>query len=600
MTSANSLPSTQRFPLSLAHLGLACAGLMWVFPFLDYYHAFPLTTFYQEWSAAALGLAAAAFVLLSGGYWRQAEVPRIVALPIGLLFLVVVQFVLGDVPYLGQMLLFALYLTWAALLAMVGQRLRDELGLPLLATVLAVCLLVGAELNAACGVLQQYGWHTWLDRVVTIKTSPAVYGNIAQANHFADYVGLGLASLGLLYARGAVRAWQAALLAAPLLFVLTLSGSRSAWLYLLAMTLLAYAWLRRDRALRPLFAYGVAVLAGFGLMHWVVQLPWFAGSASSVTTIQRAFGDVHSGGIRLYLWHESWLMLLQHPLLGAGLGQFAWQHFLLAPTLHNPGIAGLYNNAHNLVMQLAAETGLAGLLILFGTLLPWLWGARQAERSVYHWWGYALLATLGLHSLLEYPMWYAYFIGIAALTLGMLDTRRYRLELHHAGRACVLLALLLGALSLQQLLAGYRTLEALLAPRAPAQQDAAYFDDLRTGLSDLRQESLLQPYAELYLAYMFRLNFERLDATIDYNRRVLRFTPVGATAFRQATLLAQAGELDAARALEERAIWGYPADFPRANADLAELARKDPARYAALLEFSLQKYKEYQGAVRTR
>ncbi len=41
-----------------AHLSLILIGLMWVFPFLIYYHAYPRTTFYQEWSAAMLGLAA--------------------------------------------------------------------------------------------------------------------------------------------------------------------------------------------------------------------------------------------------------------------------------------------------------------------------------------------------------------------------------------------------------------------------------------------------------------------------------------------------------------------------------------------------------------
>jgi hypothetical protein len=216
---------TTRPVIKLAHLSLALAGLMWVLPFLNYYHAYPLTTFYQEWSTAALGLAAA-LLLLGRRYWQDAEVPRVVILPLALLLLLLVQYGLGKIPYLGQMLLYALYLLWAALLVMLGARLRKEFGLPALVTALAAFLLVGAELNALLGILQHFRWHTFLDRVVTMKIGSAVFGNIAQPNHFANYIALGLASLGLLYARGTLRAWQVLLLALPLLFVLPLSGSR--------------------------------------------------------------------------------------------------------------------------------------------------------------------------------------------------------------------------------------------------------------------------------------------------------------------------------------------------------------------------------------
>src|SRR5512135_3417154 len=162
--------------LSLAHLSLAFAGLMWVLPFLNYYHAYPLTTFYQEWSAAMLGLAAM-FLLVTGGNWRKVEIPYIVLLPVALMVLVVVQFALGKLPYLGQMLLYTLYLMWAALLIMLGGRLREELGLPAVATVLAVFLLAGAELSAIIGVQQHFhfGGLPLLDRVVTMRVTAAVF-----------------------------------------------------------------------------------------------------------------------------------------------------------------------------------------------------------------------------------------------------------------------------------------------------------------------------------------------------------------------------------------------------------------------------------------
>ncbi len=83
-------------------------------------------------------------------------------------------------------------------------------------------------MQAVLGVLQHYRGHTFLDSVLTVKISSAVYGNIAQPNHYANYLVLGLISLGLLYKHWSLRAWQVALLAAPLLFVLVLRRFRAA------------------------------------------------------------------------------------------------------------------------------------------------------------------------------------------------------------------------------------------------------------------------------------------------------------------------------------------------------------------------------------
>lgn len=46
----------------------------------------------------------------------------------------------------------------------------------------------------------------------------------------------------------------------------------------------------------------------------------------------------------------------------------------------------------------------------------------------------------------------------------------------------------------------------------------------------------------------------------------------------------------------ERAIWAYPRDFPVMREKLEKLARMDrnPERFPALLDFALQKYKEWQ------
>ena len=583
--------------VSLTHISLTLVGLMWVFPFLIYHHAYPVTTFYQEWWSALLGVSAL-ILLTDRDYWRQPDIPRIAQLPAALIGVVVLQWSLDKIAYFDQALLFVLYLLFAMLLILLGARLRDCFGITRLAQVLAIFLLVGAELSALVGVLQHFRWDTPLGAVVVMKISSSVYGNIAQPNHFANYIALGMISLGFLLHRQKLRVVHVAVLAMPLLLVMALSGSRSSWLYLLMMAGLAWWLARHDAKQSLLLRYTLWLLAGFGAMHLIVQLPFTAGAQNSVNTVQRLFSeDVSGGGVRLFLWREAMLMFMQSPWVGVGFGQFAWQHFQLLPELQPKDIHGLYNNVHNLVFQLAAETGIAGLLSLFLPLGVWFMGLRRSAFDSAHWWGYAVLGVLSIHSLLEYPLWYAYFMAIAAFLLGMLDETRYHLELRRVGRLSVVLILFLGLLSLMQLMTGYRELEQVQEIRSASKIGENTAELLHEKLVAVHTGSLLSPYAELFMASLIEVNDDHLKEKLVINTRVMHFVPISSVVYRQALLLAQADQLEQAKITVLQAIWSFPGQFDHMHKQLLIKAEKDPEHYAALLEFALQKNQEYRSGI---
>lgn len=573
----------------ITYMSLFFVGLMWVLPFLNYHHQYPLTTFDQEWWSALLGVLSLT-ALLTTDCWQQ--IPRIVRLPAGLMTLVILQSALGMIAYREQALLYLLYFLFGMLLMMLGAQLRRRFALETMALVLSCFLLSGAEASALIGVLQHFGWHTPLDSVVVVQISSGAYGNLAQPNHFADYIALGLISLGLLFQQRKLPAGFIILLAAPLLLVMTLSGSRSSWLYLLMTTLLAWVGARRLPELRPLFRYSLLLLAGFALMHGVVELPFMHGAAKNYDIMHRMFADTSSGNIRLYLWQEAWLIFRQSPWLGAGFGQFAWQHFQLGPLLQSSNIVGLYNNAHNLIFQLAAETGIAGLLVLFVSLGAWLHGLRKTVLSAAHWWAYAILGVLAIHSLLEYPLWYMYFFVIAAILLGALDETHYPLELRGAGKISVATILLLGLLTLFQLKNGYELLKTTLAIPSGAHG----LERTRDGLIALGSVPLLSPYADLFMSSYIEVSAEHLQSKLALNSRVIRYIPIAQVAYRQAFLLAQNAQYELSKQILMQAIWSYPENIAAHN-QLIKLTQKDPAHFAALLEFDLKTEREYASAI---
>lgn len=587
--------------IKLAHISLAFVGLMWVLPFLHYRHQLPLTTFDQEWWSVLLGMLALT-LLLARDYWQQFEIPRIVQLPVALIIVVWLQRMLGKIPYSDQALLDTLYLLFAALLMLLGARLRDIFGMARLAQVLAIFLLIGAELSALIGVQQHYRLFPLLDDVIVAKISSGVFGNLAQPNHFANYIALGLASLGLLHQQHRLKAGYVAVLAAPLLLVMTLSGSRSTWLYLVLMAGLALWWARRDAALRPLLRYGLWLIAGFGMMHVIVQISFTSTAApgGSISTVQRMMGDeTGSGSIRLYLWREALLMFSQSPWLGVGFGQFAWHHFQLVPVLQPPAnITGLYNNAHNLFLQLAAEAGIAGLLALLAATGAWLYGLRRATLDAAHWWGLTALGIQAIHSMLEYPMWYTYFLAVAAILLGALDATRYRPNIGLAGRISVAAIWLLGLMALVQLDTVNRNLLKVQAISLQPMSNDAAVARMRDALVPVQEGPLLSAYAELPLSGLLAIDSDHIEEKLAMNSRVLRFMPIGTVAYRQAMLLAQANQQEQARTVMEQAIWSYPSGFDSAFWHLKGLSETDLEHFLPLLEFAVQEQQEYQRAVR--
>lgn len=566
------------FPPLFAHFSLICTVLLCTLPFLQPYHLYPLTSFYSEWLAFALGLGVMT-VWMDDRLQARAGIPWVALSPFALAVLLMVHGLLGWSPYFGQALTGALYLAWAGLMIMAGRALAQIWGFEKLILVIASALAAGALLSAAAGIIQFYELKTPLNAWVAQSRGAALFGNLAQTNHFASHATLGLLSLAYLSLRGRRAAWVALPCTLPLLFVLGLSGSRSVWLFLLAALALA-AGLRavtRDDANRRLFiVVGVMVIVYF-LMQMAVQAGWIRpAEQEAVTAVDRLFSSPGSISDRFRLWGAAWALWLEHPLQGLGWGGFAADYYRHVTAIDADNLYGLYQNSHNIVLHLLAETGLIGGLLLVVPLLIWIFHVLRAPRDARLWWLLGLTGVFAIHSLLEYPLWYAYFLGVAALLLGIAETpalamRRIRL--------LAFVLLLAGGFNLAALWTGYRTFERIFHP-GPNELPPANLAALMTGL---HRDPMLMPYVELSTALALNLDETGHKQHLFLNSRALRFSPQPRLVYRQALLLALADRPQEAREqlLRARRAYREPAEFA---VDLARLARIHPERMQPLLE----------------
>ena len=578
-----------------ARASLYCCGLLLLLPLVQPYHRFPLTSFYGEWLAFALGLLAA-LLLLRRQSGEIAKFPALALAPLCLILVLGVQVALGRVPYPEQALIATLYLLWAALMVSLGHRLGQELGLHEVAETLAWFVLAGGMLNALAGLIQHYDVTTPIGFLVARKTSAAVFGNLAQPNHYAAHMAMALASAAYLFGRRRLGPLVAIGCVGALLFVSALAGSRSPWLYLTAFIVLALLAqrLRRDDASRRLVFLAILLLPAFLVAQGAAYLMASMAPAESlqVTSVERVFSSASGVAARLELWGDAWRMFLAAPVLGSGWGQFSWHHFLNQAATGADAASGLYNHAHNLALHLAAETGLVGFVIVFGAALVWLAGLRNVAIDADWWWLLALLSVIGIHSMLEYPLWYSIFLGPAALLIGLGTRHVFNVRFESALRLTVAACILAGSLYLFGVLGPYREFERVVFSPESSSRARTDEETFIAAISDVYREPLLTPYVELAIAHGVRVSQDSLAEKVDLTRRAVHFAPVAPVVYRHALLLALAGEQAAALRELQRAIRVYPAERGDAILQLEALARAHPAEFTPLLELAAAKSAE--------
>ncbi len=541
-------------------VALAAFGAMVCLPFLSPDAFEPIGSFFGEWWAFLFGLVGVTLVALAR-LRNAGAAPRVVLVPLAFAALIALHAATGWAAHDRLALLACLYLLWAAAIMWAARVLADALGPIRLAVVLAWCIAAGALASALAAIVQSRGWLPWFGGMIIPVSGGRAYGNLGQPNHLSDYLALGLVSVGYLYSAGRVRLPALILAVTVLDYGLTLSASRASWIYLVVLVAGAGFMLRRLPAGsgRRLLV-GAALAAGiFGVLQVVAAAGLFANDPTAVTIAQRLPTRASAGEERWTLWAGAAQMFLDAPWTGAGFGRFPGRFFEIGPTLDPPWPDIVAPHAHNLPLQVAAELGLPGLAILAAGLVAWGLGAKRAAASPEKAWLLGLLIVIGIHSLLEYPLWYAYFLGIAAIALGASDEARLefgRARLVPLGAAA---ALVLGWFACVTVMSDYHVLRDFQVFRRRAML-AEGTDAVTRRLLELQRRSMLSFLVELGFARAIEVDRARLTDKLALNTQVMRVFPEPDVAYRQALLLALAGEAAQAQVQWNRASRLYPSD----------------------------------------
>ena len=382
-------------------------------------HFLPWTSWHSEAIAflAVFLLGSGALVALLLGARPSAIVLPVVSFPfLGLGLIAGIQGIFGLVPFWGDIWAFGLYMALCVTSSTLGfaaasatrPNVTPKVSEPFM--LLASVLVIGALASALIAFLQIFGVSSeWIwDSEVRRPGS-----NLGQPNHLATLLVMGIASVAFIHRSKKLGGLISILLLILLELGIAATESRAG---ALSFGGLLVWWLIKRQAIGDRTPWWVGMGAGIVFVGMFWAWPHLLNAMGLLS--YRAEARMLEGSLRLQVWPQLLEALAMHPWTGWGINQ-------VAPALNTVAdkyaISEPYTYSHNVVLDLALWIGVPLALLYVCSALIWFMRRIHATSSLLPWYGLAVALPLILHSMLEYPHAYAYFLAPVLFLLGAVE-----------------------------------------------------------------------------------------------------------------------------------------------------------------------------------
>jgi O-antigen ligase len=290
--------------------------------------------------------------------------------------------------------------------ALTPQRARELTG------AFAFGLAAAIVLNAIAVLLGWFGREVLMFSIYETSTPGRAVGLIGQSNHLGELAVLAFAGGIFLYSERRLSLWAFLTVALLSIVVNVSSGSRIGLLLWLLPAGIAFIVSRRSsirdsREFRPItWRIGLAIL----VMFLSAALVWHALAARVASPGGSAVARATDHN-RLALMSDAVSLWVRHPITGVGQGRFAESrlHELSTSLVEHQA-----DHAHNLFLHALAEWGAVGAIIVVLALVLVVIGTvrtlRNSDCTPTAVFAGTSVACLLLHSMVEHPLWFMYFL----------------------------------------------------------------------------------------------------------------------------------------------------------------------------------------------
>lgn len=287
---------------------------------------------------------------------------------------------------------------------------------------LCVAMVVAGIASSLVGLVQVFAPSLPDGNWVALSSIPGrATGNVRQPNHLSSLL---MWSIVAAVWMGETRAWGRAVtiaLALVFVYVVVLTASRTGAIGMLTLT----AWGLLDRRLSRSTRLLLILAPLLYLAMWWGTSVWATHSHQTFGGQTRFATEGDISNARFPVWANTLAIVAAHPWLGVGFGDFnfAWT---LTPFPGRPG--AFFDHTHNIVLNFAVELGLPLAALILSLMLFALWralcnanrtddepiGNVSVQRAAL-----VMVISVAVHSMFEYPLWYAYFLLPTAFAFGL-------------------------------------------------------------------------------------------------------------------------------------------------------------------------------------
>jgi hypothetical protein len=378
--------------------------------FLSPYGFSPWMSFHHEaWVFASLWPVSA---LLFWRAWQKAPDPlrnAFTPLAFALLGIMALQCALLPAVYLGDVALGAVYVCggWVAWQFGLQHDPAQEDHFKALAFTWMAIALISALMAVVQFLELESALKPW---VITPAQLHRATANLAQPNNLATFLLMGVVATVWLYETAVLSGGFTVVLIVVLSLGVLSAQSRTAMLSAVGLVIIHYGMARKNMPTRTQ-PYKVWLwCAGLILSSWAIKF---------ITTYDEfQLNNAVTFEGRIIIWKQLLMGLQASPWWG-----FGW---LQTPAAQQAGALYVIGTeqtfyAHNLVLDMCVWMGVPLGLLISGLCAAWLLKRWQVAAQARTLMGLAFVLPLAVHSLLEMPFSYAFFLFPAAWVMGMVD-----------------------------------------------------------------------------------------------------------------------------------------------------------------------------------
>jgi O-antigen ligase len=371
-------------------------------------HYYPWGSFYLEFCSYVFLFSIICLFLLKNKVFKSPSFSLKFFLAI--IFFPLVQYFFGIIVFHGDAAVASAYVFAFLAAFIVGFSLCEDHQRLYYFNILSISLLLIGIISVWISLIQ------WLEtyRGIWVHEMPRggrPFGNLGQPNNYSTLIFISYFSAFYLYERKVLSIASFLVAAIFLLFGLALGQSRTAWVVLACLSfaaLVSFFLFRHYPPRRLLFLLSSA-LGLFVFANLLEPISQYLGLHNELE-VRARLQDV-----RLDMWQSFVLAIAERPFFGFGWGQVATAQLAVAESYPAVGMA---QYSHNVFLDLLIWNGIPlgvaiSVVILVLFLRAYLGSFSESGLYVF-----SCLGALLVHSMLEYPHAYAYFLILAGLFFG--------------------------------------------------------------------------------------------------------------------------------------------------------------------------------------